>query len=151
MNQPTRTRNFLIRGTSAVLGSLLLLLLTAPSAALADHRDHRRWRSDHHDRHRGQYDRHHDYRHDDHRYSRHGHHTFSLPRYIHQRHYRTYKPYYHGRVYYAPHRHHHRIYHFPVWIGASYSYRPYAYCDGEIFYGGSGHHHHGGWSFRLRF
>ncbi len=58
---------------------------------------------------------------------------FDIPRSIHRRHYREYRPYFDSHVWFGAHRHNHAIYYFPVWNDGYRSYRRYDYCDGELF------------------
>ena len=46
-----------------------------------------------------------------------------------------YDDYFHGSVYFAPHRHRHSVYQFPVRVDGYWTYRPSYYCEGELFHG----------------
>jgi len=45
----------------------------------------------------------------------------------------TYRPYYRGQVFYAPHGHVHAVYSFPVWHHRALAYETRAYCRGGLF------------------
>jgi len=49
----------------------------------------------------------------------------------------AFRPYYTGRVYYAPHHHYHAAYNLPVYYGGAVAYRPYAYCGDHLFVSGA--------------
>jgi hypothetical protein len=110
------------------LGALLL------TPAMAGHRDHRQHR--HHDRghQRPHHVRlkhgHHKFRHHP---SAHFHRRFVAPPTIRSAHFKTYRPYYHGRMYYRPHRHEHAVYYFPVRTRVGYAWRPHSYCNGKLY------------------
>jgi len=57
----------------------------------------------------------------------------AVPRVIAHRQHGWYDPYYAGSAYYGPHRHVHSTYRFPVWVGQTVAYRPYAYCGDALF------------------
>lgn len=57
----------------------------------------------------------------------------AVPRVIVHGHHGWYDPYFAGSAYYGPHRHVHATYRFPVWVGQTVVYRPYAYCDDALF------------------
>ncbi len=65
---------------------------------------------------------------------------FAVPHRIPVHRVHVYRPYYHGRVFFKPHRHFHAVYHFPVYTAYGIAYEPYYYCDGALFlppyYGG---------------
>jgi hypothetical protein len=50
---------------------------------------------------------------------------------VHPRHPR-YGRFYHGRVWYGPHRHHHRVYVFPEYGRHGVRYVPYGYCGAHL-------------------
>ncbi|KAB2962417.1 MAG: hypothetical protein F9K18_09840, partial [Thermoanaerobaculia bacterium] len=56
-----------------------------------------------------------------------------VPLAIHHQHLRDLEIFLDGRSYYGPHRHYHDTYAFPVWVGESVVYQPYAYCGGRLF------------------
>lgn len=118
--------------------TLMLALLVWPADAFAG-RGHGYGHSKHHGKHHGK-GHHvivggHHHGHSGYHVSRHrGHHHFEVPRAIHSHYVRTYRPYYYGRTYYAPHRHHHVVYRFPVYgVYEQPVYYPYAYCGDELF------------------
>ena len=57
----------------------------------------------------------------------------AVPRVIVHKQHGWYDPYYAGSAYYGPHRHAHYSYRFPVWVGQTVVYRPYAYCGDSLF------------------
>lgn len=83
----------------------------------------------HYDKRSHHYDRH-DYRHR----GGHGQHRFVVPRVIHKHHHHSYRPYYHGQIFFPAHRHYHPVYHFPVLIDSGYyAYQPHYYCGSSLF------------------
>jgi hypothetical protein len=56
-----------------------------------------------------------------------------VPRVIVHTQHGWYDPYYAGSAYYGPHRHVHSSYRFPVHVGQTVVYRPYAYCGDSLF------------------
>jgi hypothetical protein len=58
--------------------------------------------------------------------------AFVIPGHIGRGHVELYRPYYHGRTYFGPHRHYHAVYHFPVHTPAGYVWRPHSYCGGRL-------------------
>ena len=92
---------------------------------------------DRHYRDRHRYDHRYRHRHDRYHYDRHRHRRgFSIPHRILHDLIHFYSDYYHARHYYADHGHYHTIYRFPVIIDGRTSYRPYAYCEGELYASG---------------
>jgi hypothetical protein len=61
--------------------------------------------------------------------------SFVIPDYIAHSHAGSYRPYYHGRTYFRPHRHHHAVYYFPVYTPAGYVLQPHSYCGGRLHTG----------------
>ena len=57
----------------------------------------------------------------------------SVPRVVVHGHRGWYDPYYAGSAYYGPHHHAHYTYRFPVYVGQTVVYRPYAYCGDSLF------------------
>jgi len=81
----------------------------------------------------GQGGRHHGHR-AAHMHRHHGAHgAFYVPTRIYGPDLVTYRPWYGGSVYYGPHGHYHMSYSFPVLVGGSIVYRPYAYCGDQLF------------------
>ncbi len=152
--------HFTMRGLRrhALLGALVAatMFLVPPVLAGPHHKHGKRHghRADHH-RHGWKHHDHRAYRHHDGyhapSYRGHGRHAraFSIPSVIHRSRFDDYRPYYHGRAYYRPHRHHHAVYHFPVYRDHGYAYEPFAYCDGRL-YGARGYVSYDGPRFGLR-
>lgn len=121
--------------TTVLVGGLALALFLWPVAASAGHGH---GRSGKHGNYHGRghavvvqrYERHHE-RHHQRGYA--SHRRFVVPRSIHTYRVRSYRPYYYGRVYYAPHRHYHTLYSFPVYGYGEPIYYPYAYCGDSLF------------------
>ncbi|MBI4161718.1 MAG: hypothetical protein HY509_04645, partial [Acidobacteria bacterium] len=104
---------------------MALSLWASPDTALADHRSRRAPVFQH---------RHH--RHGPRVAPRHYGHPgrFVVPPRIHSHRLQYYRPYYHGRVYFAPHRHHHFAYQFPYYGPYGFvEFRPYYYCGDDLF------------------
>jgi hypothetical protein len=59
--------------------------------------------------------------------------TFVIPHRIPVHRAHVFDPFFHGRVFFAPHRHFHVVYHFPVVTGFGIVYEPFTYCDGVLF------------------
>ena len=65
------------------------------------------------------------------------HHAHSrVPRVIAVGHRGSYRPYFTGRSYYAPHRHYHAAYRFPVYLNGAVVHRSYPYCGDHLFVSG---------------
>jgi len=120
-----------LKSRAAVVGGLLALTLSLTSPVLAGHGGPK-----HHPRH------HHPGP------VAHGHHvrpvppppvrvrTVVVPTVIGRAQATTYRPYYRGQVYYAPHGHVHTVYSFPVWPDRVPAYETRYYCRGGLFVDG---------------
>jgi hypothetical protein len=64
-------------------------------------------------------------------------HHYTVPQVLTPTYRGAFKPYYKGRVYYAPHNHYHASYRLPVYYGGAVAYRPYAYCEDHLFVSGN--------------
>lgn len=86
------------------------------------------------------------------RHTSHGlHGWFEIPRWIRHEVRHNLRDFYYDQVYYADHGHYHTIYRFPVYIDATLTYQPYAYCEGKFFATGYFRGSRPHFSFRLRF
>jgi len=57
-----------------------------------------------------------------------------VPAFIRPAYVETYRPYYRGSVYYAPHQHSHALYTFPVYHDQILVRESRQYCRGEVFF-----------------
>lgn len=137
-NLITRTRTVLL--SIAAVATLALLLPTGAEAG------QRHGKSRHHHKHK----RHHVQRvyrpapvkvhvHHPRHHGRYVGRAFHVPRRIVRRQFEAYNPYFHGKIYFAPHRHRHDVYYFPVRTRFGWEYRPHYYCRGELFLDTRGH------------
>lgn len=137
----TRERMKRLAGLAAMAIAIAALVCTP---AMAGGRHHRHGKKHHHKEHRVRVHHHRPYRaHQGRVRAIHGQHrayphrarvraAFVIPGQIGRGHVEVYRPYYHGRTYFRPHRHYHAVYHFPVHTPAGYVWRPHSYCGGRL-------------------
>lgn len=112
-SRPLRVR----LGAFGVAGLVSLALLLAPAPAEAKHGHSRKSHWQH--------------RHSEHRRDHRP--AFVVPRFIPAPRVVEYRPYFHARTWYRPHRHRHVVYRFPVYTEFGVAYRPYTYCGDHLF------------------
>lgn len=61
-------------------------------------------------------------------------HGFVVPHHIPVHRVHVFRPFFHSRVFFKPHRHFHAVYHFPIFTAYGVIYKPYSYCDGVLFF-----------------
>ena len=119
------SRSFLRRRIVAAVIAILALGLAAPAHADHKHKHHRHHRHGHGHGHAQVY-----------------HAPYApvyvrpvyVPTAIRPAYVETYRPYYRGPVYYAPHGHSHALYTFPVWHDHVLAHESRQYCRGEVFF-----------------
>jgi hypothetical protein len=128
-------------GLGAMAIAVAALLCTP---AMAGGRHHRHGKGRHHKEHRVRVQHHRPHRaHPGRVRAQHGRHgayygrarvrgAFVIPGHIGHGHAHVYRPYYHGRTFFAPHRHYHAVYYFPVYTPSGYVLRPHSYCGGSL-------------------